>query len=95
MPVILPPTSIVSSDKEPHKSEHRNPCGVRFDLLVPEFLEAMAKIMAIGAKKYGDRNWEKGLTGENGGINHAMAHLSAYMANKPNDYGPRQTRPKS
>ena len=33
----------------------------RFDLLAPEFLREMARLMAAGAEKYGDRNWEKGM----------------------------------
>ena len=33
----------------------------RYDLLPPEALEAVARVLTFGAKKYGDRNWEKGL----------------------------------
>lgn len=66
--------------------------GVRLDLLVPEFLVEMAKIMCVGAKKYGELNWKKGgLTGEKGGVNHALHHLLQYMADEPCDYGPRET----
>lgn len=66
----------------------RHDVGVRFDLLDPEFMKAMAKIMAIGAEKYGERNWQKpGLQGEKGGVNHALKHLQEYMAGEPNDYG--------
>lgn len=32
----------------------------RFDLIPVEPLEALAELYAIGAKKYGDRNWEQG-----------------------------------
>ncbi len=32
----------------------------RFDLIPPEFLEALAQLYEAGAIKYGDRNWEKG-----------------------------------
>ena len=35
---------------------------VRYDLLPAEFLEATAVILTFGAKKYGERNWEKGMT---------------------------------
>jgi len=31
------------------------------DLLVPEFLLDMAKILTIGARKYGLENWKQGL----------------------------------
>lgn len=33
----------------------------RFDLVPPEFLIAFAELFAIGANKYADRNWEKGM----------------------------------
>lgn len=33
----------------------------RFDLIAPEFEEGVAKVLAYGAKKYRDRNWEKGM----------------------------------
>lgn len=33
----------------------------RYDLLPAEFLEATAVILAYGANKYADRNWEKGM----------------------------------
>lgn len=32
----------------------------RFDLIPPEFLQALAELYEAGALKYGDRNWEKG-----------------------------------
>lgn len=32
----------------------------RYDLITPEFLDGIATVLAFGAKKYGDRNWEKG-----------------------------------
>ena len=34
----------------------------RYDLLPPEFLESTAKILGFGANKYGERNWEKGMS---------------------------------
>lgn len=33
----------------------------RFDLLPPEAMTALAAHYALGAKKYADRNWEKGM----------------------------------
>jgi len=32
----------------------------RYDLLPPEALEELARLYALGARKYADRNWEKG-----------------------------------
>jgi len=34
---------------------------LRMDLITPEFLEEIAKVLTFGANKYGDRNWEKGI----------------------------------
>src|SRR5699024_2750416 len=34
----------------------------RYDLIPPEALQAIAEILTIGANKYGDRNWENGLS---------------------------------
>ncbi len=33
----------------------------RYDLTPPEVEEAIAKVRAYGAAKYGDRNWERGM----------------------------------
>ena len=33
----------------------------RYDLTPPEVEEAIAKVLAFGAAKYGARNWEKGM----------------------------------
>lgn len=35
---------------------------LRYDLLPPEALEEITKVMTLGARKYSDRNWEKGLS---------------------------------
>jgi len=34
---------------------------LRMDLITPEFEKALAEILTMGAKKYGDRNWELGM----------------------------------
>jgi hypothetical protein len=34
---------------------------LRYDLIPPDALEEIAKVYTLGAEKYGDRNWEKGL----------------------------------
>lgn len=33
----------------------------RYDLVPPEFEDALAKVLTFGAAKYGDRNWENGM----------------------------------
>lgn len=35
---------------------------LRYDLIPPEIMEALASILTFGAKKYEDRNWEKGMS---------------------------------
>jgi hypothetical protein len=35
---------------------------LRFDLIPPEPLMQLAEVYTIGAKKYADRNWEKGIS---------------------------------
>lgn len=34
----------------------------RYDLLPPEFLDGTAQVLTFGANKYGERNWEKGMS---------------------------------
>ena len=34
----------------------------RYDLIPPEFMEALAHHFRVGALKYADRNWEKGMS---------------------------------
>ena len=34
----------------------------RFDLFPADALEEVAKVYTVGAKKYGDRNWELGMS---------------------------------
>lgn len=34
---------------------------LRYDLIPPEALEAMARVLTYGAVNYGERNWEEGL----------------------------------
>lgn len=49
-------------DKRLDKAIKNDTGKLRFDLLPPEALEAVAEVYTIGAKKYADRNWEKGLS---------------------------------
>jgi hypothetical protein len=34
----------------------------RYDLIPPEMLEAVAVVLTFGASKYGERNWEHGMS---------------------------------
>ena len=53
---------------------------MRFDLIPSTALRALARRLALGAKKHGERNWEQG--GEEfrkATISHLIAHLQEYM----------------
>jgi hypothetical protein len=50
----------------------------RFDLISPYALKALADTYAEGAKKYGDRNYLKGLPYSNL-INHALNHIHLFQ----------------
>jgi len=56
----------------------------RYDLIDGEILERLALLMARGAKKYGERNWEKANSVEE--LEHfkasAFRHFMAWMYNK-------------
>lgn len=51
----------------------------RFDLISPEVLFRLAAWVEQGAKKYEDRNWEKGIPISRC-FNSAMRHLVKYLA---------------
>jgi hypothetical protein len=52
-----------------------------YDLIAPELLESVAKVLKFGADKYGVRNWEKGMS--YGRVFAALQrHLWAWWRNK-------------
>lgn len=56
----------------------------RYDLLAPEALEEIAKVLTYGAKKYEARNWEKGIS--YGRVFSAcMRHLWAWWGGEDDD----------
>jgi len=56
----------------------------RYDLLPPDALEELVGIYTMGAKKYGDRNWESGIS--YGRVYGAiMRHLWAWWRGQEND----------
>lgn len=57
---------------------------VRFDLITPVGLERLARRYALGAEKYADRNWEKGLPASDC-INHVRSHINNYLAGNKDD----------
>jgi hypothetical protein len=52
---------------------------LRYDLIPQEVLDALAEVFTEGAKKYGDRNWEKGLP-ISSTFNHLMRHLGKWVS---------------
>ena len=58
----------------------------RFDLIPYEALEELAKWYELGAEKYGDRNWEKGISVKD--CTNRMARHSAKACNGWMDEGP-------
>jgi len=43
------------------RGDRRNEGKLRYDLVSPEAIKTLAAVYTEGAKKYADRNWEKGL----------------------------------
>jgi len=62
--------------------ESKNGKG-RFDLLSPNAIKRVAQRLEYGAKKYGDKDWEKGIP-ENMLIDSSLRHIFQYL-NKEND----------
>lgn len=52
---------------------------VRYDLITPIGLKRLAHTYAVGAKKYNDRNWEKGQP-FSVLLNHARDHINDFIA---------------
>ena len=50
----------------------------RFDLIDPHALFALAKVLHMGAEKYGEDNWRNITVREH--LNHLLAHVYAYLA---------------
>jgi hypothetical protein len=52
---------------------------VRYDLISPVGLEALARTYAEGAKKFGEFNWENGMPAVDL-INHALRHIFVFLS---------------
>jgi hypothetical protein len=52
---------------------------VRYDLISPIGLRAVARACCEGAQKYGDFNWEKGMRA-NVMLNHALRHIYEFLS---------------
>ncbi len=56
----------------------------RVDLINPDFILALGEHMAFGAEKYGERNWEKGMS-HSRVIGSALRHLLALQRGEVTD----------
>lgn len=65
-------------------ANHGSKLSARYDLIVPEFYEAMAQILDRGAREYGDENWKRGDEAfVQARLNHLEAHLQNNKAGRP------------
>lgn len=57
---------------------------IRPELISSEFIESLSAVLTFGAKKYADRNWEKGMDWSRpfGGL---MRHMWAWWRGENND----------
>jgi 5'(3')-deoxyribonucleotidase len=64
----------------------------RFDLLPPDALDAVATHFGLGARKYADRNWERGYAW---GLSYgaALRHLNLFWAGEDYDHDPSLGQP--
>ncbi|KKL96051.1 hypothetical protein LCGC14_1848370 [marine sediment metagenome] len=57
---------------------------VRYDLVSVYALARLAATYAEGAKKYGERNWEKGMEASNL-VNHTLQHIFSWLQGDDNE----------
>lgn len=57
---------------------------IRYDLLPPHAIEQLAKILTMGANKYADRNWEKGMNWTST-VASLKRHLAAFEKGEDKD----------
>lgn len=57
---------------------------IRMELVPPEAIEGLSRVLTFGAKKYGDRNWENGMKWSRvfGAL---LRHLFAWWGGQKND----------
>ena len=82
---ILVLTEKLRPTDDPAKGGVKKDYGkLRMDLIPPEAMEAMAVQLTLGAQKYGERNWEKGMGWMRvfGGV---LRHLFKWCARRPMD----------
>jgi hypothetical protein len=83
----IPQPPLGEDGYEPVGGLRYNDDKIRFDLLPHDAIEALAQHYTIGAKKYADRNWEKGFKWTICGAS-LMRHLFLWLAGEDYDVGP-------
>jgi deoxycytidylate deaminase len=58
---------------------------IRYDLVPPSFIKAIARVYTYGARKYKENNWQKTPTAEKSYMGAAMRHIEAWRAGEIND----------
>lgn len=66
---------------EGRKDDQQKP---RYDLIAPELLESVARVLTFGAEKYGERNWEQGMSWGRP-FAALMRHMWAWWRGESND----------
>lgn len=68
---------------EPGSKGLQSPTNYRLDLIPPEAIFSLGRILQTGAEKYGEDNWKE-IPSRNH-INKALIHLYAYLAGDTQD----------
>lgn len=74
------PTSYIPTSEGRKDDSDKN----RIELLPPELVEGVSEVLTYGAKKYDDRNWEKGMKWSRV-FGACMRHLWAWWRGEKND----------
>jgi len=81
---MIRPNRSESRTIDPHEGIKDDTAKLRFDLIPAQVLEDLARVYTVGAEKYADRNWEKGISW--GRVFAAiMRHLWAFWKGEDND----------
>lgn len=62
LPSLETTIPFISPERKIEPGKRYDSGKARYDLIPPEALNELAKVYTKGAEKYGDRNWEKGMS---------------------------------
>lgn len=83
-PVHLSWTTVPAEERIDEPAKRFDAGKSRIDLIPPEFIEALGRHYAVGAAKYAERNWEKGMSWSRCYAS-AMRHLLAFWGGEEID----------